>query len=151
MARGDTDIVVVPVNFIPELNRLPQSMINSRMCHAHSMTGLLNGLDIVLKTQLHVKTLLQRISPALPDLLKPSSVRIEQAIDATFPQDTERWTMLEPIDKVVYCVSRAISLASTGSPACDNPDLIRLTFEHTKHGEVDSHQECEWRLANSLP
>ena len=134
IARGDVDMVVVPVEFIPELNRLPQNMINSRMCHAYSMIGHLNGMNVVLETQLHVKTLLQRISPALPELLKPASARIGETINNIFPQETVTWSTVEPIDKVVYCVSRVMSLASVGTPVCDDPDLIRLTFEHTKHG-----------------
>ncbi|KAL9011895.1 MAG: hypothetical protein Q9180_009142 [Flavoplaca navasiana] len=89
-------------------------------------------MNVVLGTSLHVKTLLQRISPALQELCKPASLRVEQSIETVFPQSTENWTTLQPIDKVVYCVSCVISLASVGTPVCDRSDYIRLTFQLTK-------------------
>lgn len=100
------------------------------------MIGHLNGMNVVLDTQLHVKTLLQRIGPAPPELLKPASGRIGDAISKVFAQETVDRSIVEPIDKVVYCVSRAISLTSVGTPVCDDQDLVRLTFEHTKDGTL---------------
>lgn len=53
--RGDVDYLVLRSVSVTELNRLPASIINSRMCHAYSMTGHLNGMNVVLKSNLHVK------------------------------------------------------------------------------------------------
>lgn len=125
---------MLPPDNVVELNGLPENMINSRMCHAHSMTGHLNGMNVVLKSRLHIKTLLRRISPALPKLLGPVSTRIAETMDEIFPQDTDSWTTVEPLDKAVHCVSRAITLIAVGAPICDDPKLVRLTFEHIKDG-----------------
>ena len=127
---------MIPSKFIPGINRLPQSAVNSRMCHAYSMTGHLNGMNAVLATTLHVKTLLQRISPAPQELCQPASVRVEKSIEDVFPQSTETLTTLQPIGEVVYGVSCVISLASVGTPVCDQPEYIRLTFQRTKNGAL---------------
>ena len=131
-------MVVLPSRFISELNKLPQTMINSRLCHAYSMTGHLNGMNIVLKTNLHVRVLHNRITSALPDLLKPVSARIGETIKSIFTQNTDSWNTVEPMDLVVYSVSRGVSLANVGAPLCDDPDFIRLICEHTKNGTYES-------------
>ncbi|KAF2478185.1 cytochrome P450 [Lindgomyces ingoldianus] len=127
IARGDTDVVVVPAECITELNRLPQNVCNSRICHAYSMTGHLNGMDVVLKTNLHVRTLLNRITPALPEIVKPARIRIAETMNKVFSQDTRNWKVVKPVEEVVYCVSRVITLASVGAPVCDDPEFILFT------------------------
>lgn len=96
------------------------------------MTGHLNGMSVVLKSNLHVKTLLNRISPALPALLGPASTRMEETLYDVFPHESNSWTTIEPMDLVVRCVSRAITLAAVGQPICDDPGLVELLFAHTK-------------------
>ncbi|KAL4999869.1 cytochrome P450 [Aspergillus recurvatus] len=132
LARGDVDYIVLPPECVTELNRLPASGINSRMCHAFSMTGRLNGMNVVLKSNLHVKTLLNRITPALPALLGPASTRIQETMQDIFPNDSRCWTTIEPMDLIVRCVSRVIALAAVGEPVCDDPEFVDLIFEHTK-------------------
>ncbi|KAL4935323.1 hypothetical protein BDV06DRAFT_217511 [Aspergillus oleicola] len=131
LARGDVDYIVLPSECVAELNRLPASAINSRMCHAFSMTGHLNGMNIVLKSNLHVKTLLNRITPALPALLGPASTRMQDAVFDTFPKNKGCWTVIEPIDLIVRCVGRVISLVAVGEPVCDDLEFVNLMFEHT--------------------
>ena len=137
--RGDTDLVVLPPQFITELNGLPQNMISSRKSHASTLLGHLNGMDVVLKTNHHVKMLLNRITPALPELLKPSQVRIDQTLTRLFPQRSDVWTAVNPVDKIVLCISRSITLVTFGDPICDDPELVRTFMEHTRNGECTSN------------
>ena len=91
-------------------------------------------MDVVLKTNHHVKMLLNRITPALPDLLQPSMIRIEETLTSLFPQDTATWTAVKPVDKIVLCISRSITLATFGAPTCDDSELVRTFMEHTRNG-----------------
>lgn len=134
LARGDTDVIVLPAHHIPELNRLPVEVISSRQWHALTMLGRLTGIDIVRRTSYHVKILLSRISPALPELLGPTGQRICKAMDRLLPQNTRgTWTVIDPLDTIVKCVSEGLALVLYGAPACDDPVLVRLCHEHTKH------------------
>ncbi|KAK8035710.1 hypothetical protein PG991_001783 [Apiospora marii] len=47
LARGDKDIIILPSSFIPELNRLPRSVANSREYHADNVTSGPTGTDVV--------------------------------------------------------------------------------------------------------
>lgn len=92
-------------------------------------------MDVVLQTDHHVKLLLNKVTPALPKLLQPASVRIEETLKSLFPQDTQQWTPVKPVDKVVLCISRGVSLATFGAPTCDDPRLYTTFMEHTRNGE----------------
>lgn len=133
------DIIVLPSEFINELNHLPANVINTREFHSQTLLGHLTGIDIVRKTSFHVKILLSRISPSIPILLAPIARRICAALTHRLPQDTESWVAVEPLDLTVKCVSEGVALLLYGSPTCDNPSLVRLCHELTKNGELCAH------------
>ncbi len=132
--RGDTDLIVLSPQLITKLNGLPQNMISSRRSHASTLLEHLNGMDVMLKINNHVKMLLNRTIPALPELLKPSQVRIEETLTSLFPQ-TDASTAVKPVDKVVLCINRGITVATFGPSICDDPELVCTFMEHTRNGE----------------
>ena len=135
LARGDVDMVVLPPAFIPELNKLPQSTISSRRSHASSILGHLNGMNVVLETDHHVKILLNRITPALPQLFTPISSRVTQTLTSLFPQCTTAWKPIKPLEKIVLCISRGMAVATFGPPACDDMELVETLKDHTRNGK----------------
>lgn len=96
-------------------------------------------MDVVLKTNQHVKLLLNRITPALPDLLGPSQSRIGETMTSLFPQGTDIFVAVKPLEKIVLCISRSLALATFGEPNCDNPELVRTMMEHTRNGQYTSN------------
>ncbi|OTA98361.1 hypothetical protein M426DRAFT_69945 [Hypoxylon sp. CI-4A] len=129
LARGDSDVIILSSHHIPELNRLPTETISSRQWHALTMLGHISGIDIVRKTSYHVKILLSRISPALPELLEPTAQRLCRSIERVFPQATDgTWTTIDPLDTVVRCVSEGLALILYGPPTCDDPEIPYLVW-----------------------
>lgn len=97
------------------------------------MLGDLSGIDIVRKTSYHVKILLSRISPALPELLVPTAQRLCRSMDRVLPQKTDgTWTTIDPLDTIVRCVSEGLALVLYGPPTCDDPEIVHLCHNHTK-------------------
>lgn len=131
--RGDTDVIVLPSSFIQELNKSPLGTLNSRMSHAFSLTGNLNGMNVVIPSNHHVKMLLNRVTPALPEFLKTASVQVEETLGNLLPQDKNSWTTICPLNPIVFCVARTIALVTFGHPICDDPDLVRLCCDHTRN------------------
>lgn len=125
------DVIVLPAELIPELNRLPADVINTREFHSHTLLGHLTGVDIVRKTDFHVKILLSRISPAIPKFLQPVTQRMYNAVDSRVSQNPKEWKVINPLDFSVQCVSTGVSYLLYGQPTCDNPDMIRLCYKHT--------------------
>ena len=96
-------------------------------------------MDVVLKTNHHVKMLLNRVTLALPDILRPSQVRIKETLTNLFPQSTDAWTGVKPVEKIVLCISRSTTLATFGEPTCEDPELARRFVEHTTNGQYSSN------------
>ncbi|KAJ5921348.1 cytochrome P450 [Penicillium verhagenii] len=132
IVRGDTHFVVLPAESITELNRLPQRVLNSRQCHAFSLVGHLNSMDVVLHTDFHVRVLLGTITPLLPLFIGPASLRMKETMKYTFPQDTDKWATVNMIDASAAVAGRAIALAVVGAPLCDNSAFMNLINKHTE-------------------
>ncbi|KAI1114204.1 putative cytochrome P450 [Nemania sp. NC0429] len=130
--RGDMDLIVLPSEFIPELNSLPQNSINSRFYHSFSVLGHVTGLNVVRKTNHHMRVLLGRVSPMLPTMLQPTAHRISAAVARLFPQNGNSWDMIDPLEIISECVTEAIVLILYGRPTCDNPEVVRLCHQITK-------------------
>ncbi len=129
------DILVLPHRYLTELNTLPIGAIESRNYHARAMLGHLTGLDVVRHTGHHVKVLLGRTTPALQRQFKPLTQRLTVALSRLFPQQTDEWSTMEVLEPVVHIVSEGIALVLFGTPICDEPEVVRLCFEHTKNCE----------------
>ncbi|KAK4234569.1 Ent-kaurene oxidase [Achaetomium macrosporum] len=125
LARGDTDLLVLPPALIPELNRLGADVLNSREYHAHSMLGALTGMGVVRKTSFHVRVLLSYISPALPAIFALTGERVSAAVAQEFPRAYE-WTVMKPQKAVVRCVIFQVTFAMRCVPACLHPLLVWL-------------------------
>ena len=126
--------MVLPAESVKELNRLPQTVLNSRQCHSFSLVGRLNDMQVVVHTDFHVRVLLSTISPSLPQLLGPASSRMEETMRVSFPHDTDNWTQVNMIDSSAAVAGRTIALAVVGAPLCDNLEFMKVTNEHTKDG-----------------
>jgi len=132
--RGDTDYVVLPSRYISDLNRLPPDVLNTRKHHNFSLLGHLTGMNVILKTSYHVKTLLSRISPAAAEFTPPMAKRMAARLSLLLPQDPKASAVINPVDVLVRCVSEGLALTLFGPPICNDPELVRLCHEHTKNG-----------------
>ncbi|KAK8117399.1 uncharacterized protein PG998_005680 [Apiospora kogelbergensis] len=135
LARGDMDVTVLPASMIPELNQLPAEVISTREFHAHTLLGHITGIDIVRETGFHVKVLLNRLSPALPQQIEPMNRRISAAMTRALPQTPGEAAVIKPLELFVEFISEAVALMLYGSPLCDDPEIVRLCHLHTRNSE----------------
>lgn len=128
-------MIVLPAKSIADLNKIPQDWLNMRKFLCMTLSGSLNGMNSVLETGVHVKALLFRVSPLLVRLVEPMSTRIQTSLLELLPQDTTSWVEVEPTQAIVHAVSQTITLATFGPPLCDDPELVRLCYEHTTNSK----------------
>ncbi|KAK5999069.1 Cytochrome P450 monooxygenase-like protein [Cladobotryum mycophilum] len=130
LSRGDKDLIVLPPQLIPDLNRLGPDVLDSRRSHSFMLLGRLTGMQVVEKTSYHVRMLLSRISPALPDLLKPIASKFCACLDRDMPQGGD-WvaTKLNPI--TVKCLSEGMAIVLFGPELAKDPRLSQLSVELT--------------------
>lgn len=126
LSKGHADVLVLPEPWIQELNKLPQHYISSRKSHSTSLTGYLNGMDVVTETGHHVKMLLSRVTPALPVLLPKIGHRVQATMNKKLPKEGEGWVSVKPIEEIVLCIAQAVAVSLFGPPICDTPELAGL-------------------------
>ena len=125
---------MVPVETIPELNKLPETILSSRHAHSVNLLGNLTGINVVEESSLHFRAILLKLTPALKKLTKPLKLRMGHEIEAAFPTEDSRWTVMEPLGHIVQWASSAFSMVSAPYPLCDDPEYIRLLFEQASLG-----------------
>ncbi|KAK8043765.1 hypothetical protein PG994_012603 [Apiospora phragmitis] len=135
LARGDMKVTILPASMIPELNQLSADVVSTRKFHAQTLLGHITGIDIVRETGFHVKVLLNRLSPALPQQIEPMGRRISTAVARAMPQTPGDTAIIKPLDLFVEFVSEAVALMLYGSPLCDDPEIVRLCHRHTRSSE----------------
>lgn len=91
-------------------------------------------MSVVRHTDHHVKVLLSRVSPAIPELLKPTAERTAAAMKRLFPQKKDVWSTVEPLKLVVECVTEGIVYGLVGPGEWDSPELVRTLVQHTING-----------------
>lgn len=141
---------MLPVEFIPELNQLPESVLSSRAAHSYNLLGHLNGVEIVKTSHLYFKTILNKVTPALPNLTGILKLRLGQEIESVFPQNSEQWSDIEPLDKIVHCISSAFSLIAVGPPLSNDPEHIRLMSEQARLGKQNFVKQSYLPVLNLL-
>ncbi|CAH0021577.1 unnamed protein product [Clonostachys rhizophaga] len=132
LARGDSELVVLPARLIPELNRYGVDVLDSRKSHAFTLLGHLTGVEVVEHTNYHVRMLQGSITPALPELFHSMAKRISDALKEEFPQ-IDQWTIMKPLPASVRCFSEGIALVLYGSKMVENPRLVELTYTLTRN------------------
>jgi hypothetical protein len=137
--RGDTELVVIPPEFIPELNKLGENVLSSRMAIGFNLLGPLSNMEIVQETGLYFKTIVTKLTPNLPRLTPQLREILEREIDFGFPRDSREWVAIEPIHKLVQCVSSGFAWLDVRAPLCNDPELVRLVSQQSVFGEQMAH------------
>ncbi|KAF5868985.1 putative cytochrome p450 protein [Botrytis fragariae] len=55
--RADTEILVLPAKYINELRNLPSTIASPTLAHVHNLTGRHTNMDVILRNNLHFRTL----------------------------------------------------------------------------------------------
>ncbi|KAK8022823.1 cytochrome P450 [Apiospora rasikravindrae] len=128
LARGDKELVVLPVTLIQELNRLGTDTLDSRQSHAFVFLSHLTGLQRTVKASYQTRILQRRVTPALPDLFAPMANRISAAIKRHFPAagNGNDWKTVMPLPAATACFSEGMCLVLFGTEMSARPRLVEL-------------------------
>ena len=81
--RADVDILVLPLRYVDELRGLPSTVASPTKAHAHNLMGSHTSMDIILRNNLHFRTLVERLTPNLNSLTRP----MQDELDLALPRD----------------------------------------------------------------
>lgn len=84
-ARADTDMLVLPPKYVDELRVLPASVASPTVAHAHNLMGSHTNMNIILRNNLHFRTLVEKLTPNLNSLTAPMQDELNYAIERDLP------------------------------------------------------------------
>ena len=78
-------MLVLPAKYVNEIRMLPSTMASPTIAHAHNLMGAHTNMNIILKNNLHFRTLQLKLNPNLNSLTKPMQEEMNHAIEQELP------------------------------------------------------------------
>ena len=79
-------MLVLPAKYVNEIRMLPSTMASPTVAHAHNLMGAHTNMNIILKNNLHFRTLQLKMNPNLNSLTKPMQEEMSYAIEQELPE-----------------------------------------------------------------
>lgn len=132
--RNDTEILVIPNKYIHELRDMAEDKVSAMKAHIKNIVGkyTIGDLRLVLTSDLHRRTLSQKLTPALGNLI-PS---LKDELDFTLKEEVAEctsWTPVQVNDLIVRIVARISARVFVGSDLCRNNEWLYISIHFTKN------------------
>ena len=134
MRRNDTEILVMPNKYVNELREMPEGKINSMKAHLKNLVAryTIGNTKIVLHSDLHKRTLQQKLTPALGNLVPSLKDELEYALTKEITE-CSKWTPVRVNDLVVRLVARISARVFVGPDLCRNDEWLYISIHFTKN------------------
>lgn len=83
--RVDVDMLVLPPKYVNDMRMLPPSIASPTVAHAHNLMGSHTNMNIILRNDLHFRTLQLKLTPNLGSLTNPMKDELDYAIQKDMP------------------------------------------------------------------
>lgn len=84
--RTDTSMMVLPPKYVNEIRILPSAIASPTVAHAHNLMGGHTNMNIILRNNLHFRTLQLKLTPNLNSLTGPMQEELDFAIEKELPK-----------------------------------------------------------------
>ncbi|MCJ1462695.1 hypothetical protein MMC07_001298 [Pseudocyphellaria aurata] len=131
--RMDTDLVVISHKYLPELRRLPESIISIKLAAVKNHVGRYTTFEAA---SYDFKSLTSVVKDALTANLVQITSHIQEeldfAIDTEIPQSQD-YTEVTLRHVLLRLVARTSSRAFVGVPLCRNEEWLKTSIEYTEN------------------
>lgn len=79
-------MLVLPSKYVEELRSLPPQVASPTVAHAFNLSGNHTNMNIILKNNLHFRTLQEKLTPNLNKLTRPMQDELDYACVRDLPQ-----------------------------------------------------------------
>ena len=83
--RLDAEMLVLPPKYVNDLRMLPSVVASPTVAHAHNLMGSHTNMNIILRNNLHFRTLQLKLTPNLSSLTEPMKDELEYAVQKEMP------------------------------------------------------------------
>ena len=78
-------MLVLPSKYVNEMRMLPSTIASPTIAHAHNLMGSHTNMNIILRNNLHFRTLQLKLTPNLRFLTTPMQEELDYAIEKELP------------------------------------------------------------------
>lgn len=80
-------MLVLPPRYVDELRNLPLTVASPTMAHVHNLMGRTTNMDLILRNNLHFRTLQEKLTPNMNNLTSPMRDELNYAMSLELPTD----------------------------------------------------------------
>lgn len=84
--RADTDMLVLPYKYVEDIRKLPNTVASPTVAHVHNLMGSSTNMHIILRNNLHFRTLQLKLTPNLNSLTRPMQEEVDFAVKKELTQ-----------------------------------------------------------------
>ncbi|KAH8878739.1 cytochrome P450 [Thozetella sp. PMI_491] len=133
LRRADTDMLVLPYKYVEDIRKLPNTVASPTVAHVHNLMGSSTNMHIILRNNLHFRTLQLKLTPSLKLLTKPMQEEVKFAIEKELTDSEGRWVTIKPYHTILDLVARVSARIFLGKPFCRNPEWLEISTQFTEN------------------
>lgn len=126
-------MLMLPSKYVPELQSLSPKIASPTIAHAFNLSGYWTNMDIILKNNLHFRTLQEKLTPNLNHLTAPMQDELNYAIVKDLPECDGEWVAIKPYYSILRLVSRISARIFLGKPLCRDERWLEISTEFTEN------------------
>ncbi|MCJ1396653.1 hypothetical protein MMC18_009545 [Xylographa bjoerkii] len=130
--RNDADMVVIPNQFIDEVQALPNHIANPTSADAHNLLWPYTDIGVILRSNLHFRVIQTKLTPNLGSLTEPMQEELDHALVQEFP-GCKDWVIIEPYHLILKLVARISARVFLGLPVCRDPQWLEISTQFTEN------------------
>ncbi|KAJ5915486.1 cytochrome P450 [Penicillium verhagenii] len=131
--RADTDMLVLPPKYVDDIRKLPNHVASPTVAHVHNLMGSSTNMHIILRSNLHFRTLQLKLTPNLNALTRPMQDEVNFAIEQELTKSEDEWVTIKPYHTVLDFVARVSARIFLGKPLCRNPEWLEVSTQFTEN------------------
>ncbi|PLB51301.1 cytochrome P450 [Aspergillus steynii IBT 23096] len=131
--RADTDMLVLPPKYVDDIRKLPNHVASPTVAHVHNLMGSSTNMHIILRSNLHFRTLQLKLTPNLNSLTAPMQDEVNYAVEKELTTSEDEWVTVKPYHTILDFVARVSARIFLGLPLCRNPKWLEVSTQFTEN------------------
>lgn len=132
--RNDCEVTIIPRRYVDEMRDMAEGRLSAMDAHIRNMVGryTIGNLALVRKSDLHRRTIIQRLTPALGNLLPAVLDEMNFAFRTEIPPCPE-WTPISIHVLMVKTVARVFARIFVGPELCRDAEWIETSIRFARN------------------
>ncbi|PVH92285.1 cytochrome P450 [Periconia macrospinosa] len=131
VARNDIDLLVLPAKYIDEIRQYTREQLSGIEALAFNVLGRFNRIDILNKSDLHVRVLRNYLTPNMGQVMPNAQDELTYSWQVDVPK-CEDWEEVDIQHVLRWVIGRIYARTFIGYPACRNDDWIQTSLDYTR-------------------